>query len=103
MWASTSRALQTLDPRDSTIGTAMAEDNIEYTAFDTSGSLLVTSLTSSGSELREALLEDSDCEPLVPGSGRKRRNKYTVADAFIESSKNTPHYVKEDTSEDVIA
>lgn len=83
----------------------MAEnDDIEYTDFNTSGSLLVTSLASSGAELREALLEDSDSQPLVPGSGRKRRStNYTVDDGFIESSKNTPHYVKDDTSEDVIA
>ena len=81
----------------------MADNDIEYTAFSTAGSDLVGSLAGSGSELREELLEDT--EPLVPvsGRGRKRRSKITVADAFIESSKNTPHYVREDTSEDVIA
>lgn len=62
------------------------------------------------SEPRKEALEDQ--APLVSTRRRRRtfanfirraKRKSTVPDAFIENYKNAPHYIKDDSSEDLLA
>ena len=66
----------------------------EYSTFeDTEGHV----------QLRETITDDSGAAVFGGGARKRPMSVLSVMDTLVEPSKNTPHYVKEDTPDDLLA